>query len=30
MKHVLNHESVATVASNFALAQLKYSTSLPV
>jgi DNA-binding Lrp family transcriptional regulator len=30
MKHVLNHESVATVASNFALSQLKYSTSLPV
>jgi len=30
MKHVLNHESVATVASNFALSQLKYSTALPV
>jgi DNA-binding Lrp family transcriptional regulator len=30
MKHVLSHESVATVASNFALSQLKYSTSLPV
>jgi DNA-binding Lrp family transcriptional regulator len=30
MKHVLNHDSVATVASNFALSQLKYSTSLPV
>ena len=30
MKHVLNHESVATVASNFALSQLKYSTALPI
>jgi Lrp/AsnC family transcriptional regulator len=30
MKNVLNHESVATVASNFALSQLKYSTALPV
>jgi DNA-binding Lrp family transcriptional regulator len=30
MRHVLNHESVATVASNFALSQLKYSTALPV
>src|ERR1700744_609439 len=30
MKHVLNHESVATVASNFALSQLKYSTALPL
>jgi DNA-binding Lrp family transcriptional regulator len=30
MHHVLNHESVATVASNFALSQLKYSTALPV
>ena len=30
MKNVLNHDSVATVASNFALSQLKYSTALPV
>ena len=30
MKHVLNHESVATVALNFALSQLKYSTALPI
>jgi DNA-binding Lrp family transcriptional regulator len=30
MHHVLNHDSVATVASNFALSQLKYSTALPV